>query len=395
VTRILFVDDEPLILAGLRNVLRKQRSRWEMHFTTSGQEALDALAEHPTDIIISDMRMPGMDGAALLSSVREQFPLTARILLTGQASKADLLRAVPVAQQIIGKPCTPELLCQTIERALNVQALLNNDAVKTLVGRIEHLRACPQSYLRLTELMHRDDASIAEFAAIVAQDPALSARTLSVVNSSYWGLSQATTSIPSAVRSLGLEIVRALALSNQVLGPGYTHTTRSLTLSKLRDNALLRAQLAQRFVNDRSLDDPTYTAALLFDIGHVVLSMSLGENYDSLLLGAEADQRPVHELEQQELGFTHAEVGGYLLALWGIPLQIVELVAAHNAPALLGLTENATVRAIHVADRLVSALRAGVDDPLMQLEPSIRAHPDVKAHLAEWLILATEAIERP
>ena len=110
-----------------------------------GEAALEALSKSPTDVIISDMRMPGMDGAELLLRVREQFPLTARILLTGQASKADLLRAVTVAQQTISKPCPPALLCETIEHALSVQALLTNDAVKAMVGKVDRLPACPQA----------------------------------------------------------------------------------------------------------------------------------------------------------------------------------------------------------------------------------------------------------
>jgi HD-like signal output (HDOD) protein/CheY-like chemotaxis protein len=391
-TRILFVDDEPNVLAGLRNVLRRHRSRWEMHFTASGQEALDTLGALPMNVIISDMRMPGIDGAQLLSCVREQFPLTARILLTGQASRTDLLRAVPVAQQIISKPCSPELLCQTIERALATQELLQNDAVKAMVGKIEHLPSCPQSYQRLTAVMQRDDASVTEIAAIVSEDPVLSTRLLSVVNSSYTSLAAPLKSIPKAVQILGLEIVRALALTQQLFSQGHHTTPRSVTLGRLPDNALLRARLAQQFVNDRALDEATYTGALLLDIGHVVLAMCRGVTYDTLLVRAEAEPRPIHEIEQDELGFTHAEAGGYLLALWGIPLQVVELVTAHHAPALLGLTDSAIARAIHVADRLVISLRAGLADPLVDIAPSIRSHPDVASHLAQWQAMAVAAI---
>jgi HD-like signal output (HDOD) protein len=365
-----------------------------MEFATSGEAALEVLSQHPTDVIISDMRMPGMDGAELLLRVREQFPLTARILLTGQASKADLLRAVTVAQQTISKPCPPALLCETIEHALSVQALLTNDAVKSMVGKVDRLPACPQIYRRLTEVMQRDNASIAEIGAIVAEDPHLSARTLSVVNSSYYGLFQKMTSIPKAVGLLGLEIVRNLALGMEVFGKVDGAAARSLTLNKLPDNALLRAQLAQRIVADRLLDDVTYAGALLLDIGHVVLWNCLGEKYDILLAGAEAGQSPIYEVEQQELGFTHAEAGGYLLALWGVPTPIVELVAGHNVPALLRLAESRPARGIHIADRLVTSLRAGDPDPIASIEQSIRARPDVEAHLALWQAMAQDAMGR-
>lgn len=337
--------------------------------------------------------MPGMDGAMLLAHIRDRFPMTARVLLTGQASKVDLLRAIPVAQEILSKPCPPALLCQAIERVLSVQDLLTHDKLKTLVGGIHRLPSLPEVYRKLTAAMQRDDASMAELGAIVATDPALSARVLSVVNSSYWGLAKPTTSIATGAQILGLEAIRALALGKEL----FLHDTaapRSLALRRLPDHALHRALLARQFVNDRALADVSYTAALLIDIGHVVLAGCLGEAYDALLARAEVEGRPMHELEQQELGFTHADAGGYLLARWGLPSQVVELVAAHNAPALLTLAENQAARAIHVADKLVIALCARAVDPLADIEPAIRAHPDVESHLAVWLAIAEDSLPR-
>jgi HD-like signal output (HDOD) protein/CheY-like chemotaxis protein len=394
VKRILFVDDEPLILDGLRNALRRQGSRWEMLFTTSGQAAIDGFPEHPADVIVSDMRMPGMDGAMLLAQIRDRFPMTARVLLTGQASNVDLLRAIPVAQEILSKPCPPALLCQAIERVLSVQDLLTHDKLKTLVGGINRLPSLPEVYRKLTAAMQRDNTSMAELGGIVAEDPVLSARVLSVVNTSYWRISKPTTSISAAVQILGLEVVRALAMGKELFLHDTAAPPRSLALRNLPDNALHRALLARQFVDDRALADVSYSAALLIDIGHVVLADRLGEAYDALLVRAEAGGRPVHELEQQELGFTHADAGGYLLARWGLPAQVIELVAAHNAPALLALEENKAARAIHVADKLVTALCARAVDPLADIEPAIRAHPDVESHLAGWLAIAEDSLPR-
>jgi HD-like signal output (HDOD) protein/CheY-like chemotaxis protein len=395
VKRIVFVDDEPLILDGLRDALRKQRSRWEMSFATSGQAALDEFTEHPADVIVSDMRMPGMDGAMLLAQIRDRFPMTSRVLLTGQASRLDLLRAIPVAQEILSKPCPPALLCQAIERVLSVQDLLTHDKLKTLVGGIHRLPSLPIVYRKLTAAMQRDTTSMAELGGILAEDPALSARVLSVVNSSYWGSSKPTTSITSAVQILGLEVIRALVLGKELFLHDAVARARSLTLRNLPDSALHRAHLARQFVNDRELADLSYSAALLIDIGQVVLAGCLGEAYDALLARAETAGQPIHELEQQELGFTHADAGGYLLARWGLPPQVVELVAAHNAPALLALQENKAARAIHVADKLVTALRARAVNPLADIEPAIRAHPDVESQLAVWLAMAEAFVAQP
>ncbi len=71
---VLFVDDEQAILDGLRNSLRKERKRWDMSFALGGQQALEAMKQTPADVVITDMRMPGMDGAELLRQIQRDFP---------------------------------------------------------------------------------------------------------------------------------------------------------------------------------------------------------------------------------------------------------------------------------------------------------------------------------
>ena len=100
--RILFVDDEAKVLDGLRNLLRRQRHEWDMLFALSGAAALEELAKAPVDVIVSDMRMPGMDGAELLTRVRTLYPQTARIVLSGHAERGAILekhRDVPGARE--------------------------------------------------------------------------------------------------------------------------------------------------------------------------------------------------------------------------------------------------------------------------------------------------------
>ncbi len=79
-TRVLFVDDEPQVLEGLRRMLRAYRREWTMHFCEGAEQALAAMAEEPFDVVVSDMQMPGMDGAELLTRVRDQYPDAVRIV---------------------------------------------------------------------------------------------------------------------------------------------------------------------------------------------------------------------------------------------------------------------------------------------------------------------------
>ena len=92
--RVMFIDDELNILSGLRRMLRGQRGEWDMRFANSGAEGLAAMAERPVDVLVCDMRMPGMDGVAVLAAVRERYPSTARIILTGQTDRESVIASL-------------------------------------------------------------------------------------------------------------------------------------------------------------------------------------------------------------------------------------------------------------------------------------------------------------
>ncbi|MBL8950110.1 MAG: response regulator [Myxococcaceae bacterium] len=113
--RVLFVDDEPLILAALKSALRSMRGEWQMTFAEGPVCALEAMAEAPFDVVVTDMRMPGMDGAELLRRVAAQWPKVGRVLLTGYADAAALERARDVAQLMLDKPCTTNALREALE----------------------------------------------------------------------------------------------------------------------------------------------------------------------------------------------------------------------------------------------------------------------------------------
>jgi len=116
--RILFVDDEPAILAGLRNVFRRDRERWDMTFVNGGDAALAALATCRFDAVVSDMRMPGMCGVTLLEQVKQSSPATIRIMLSGSADQLEVEIATAAVHELLSKPCDSNTLRMTIERLL-------------------------------------------------------------------------------------------------------------------------------------------------------------------------------------------------------------------------------------------------------------------------------------
>src|SRR5579862_1975913 len=134
--RILFVDDERRVLEGLQRMLRPHRSQWHMRFANSGQEALAMLEEGSYDVIVSDMRMPGMDGAQLLETVRERYPGMIRIVLSGHSDVEAALRAVPVAHQFLAKPCDAEKLQAAIDPSSENDPIVADEATRRMIADI-------------------------------------------------------------------------------------------------------------------------------------------------------------------------------------------------------------------------------------------------------------------
>lgn len=126
--RILFVDDDRNILAALQRVLRPTRAEWEVACATSGEAALRMLELQPFDIVISDMRMPGMNGSELFSEVAKRYPSVVRIALSGQADEEITVGAIGGAHLSLPKPCDGETLKQAITRACALRGLLVNEA---------------------------------------------------------------------------------------------------------------------------------------------------------------------------------------------------------------------------------------------------------------------------
>jgi len=140
--RVLCVDDEPRILEGLALQLRRD---YQVYTATSGQAALQTLKEAPgMMVVVSDMRMPGMDGAALLKQVKQRYPEITRILLTGEPGRDAAVHAVNEGQifRFLTKPCPPDQLRSALDEAVVQHRLFTAEKVllqETLIGCIKAL----------------------------------------------------------------------------------------------------------------------------------------------------------------------------------------------------------------------------------------------------------------
>jgi putative nucleotidyltransferase with HDIG domain len=348
-TRILFVDDEVAILEGLRNVLRGERKRWNMTFAEGGAAAVDALEKETFDAIVTDMRMPGMDGLALLRHVRQSRPQMARIVLSGYAELGQAAEASVVAHQLITKPCETAVLRSALERALRVQGLLANEKLREVAGSLSTLPSAPRIYQALTAALEDPDSDVKKLAAIVEKDVGMSSRVLKFANSAYFGFAQRVSSIESAIVCLGTTAVRHLALTFEVFnawgpagGPAF---------DSLEKHSLLVARIARKTAKNRARADVAFAAGLLHDAGRLVLMSRTGDQFREAQEEAQRRRAPLHVVETEMLGATHAEVGAYLLGLWDLPHDVVEPVALHHTGPLRAEPSD-TAAVVALADAL-------------------------------------------
>jgi HD-like signal output (HDOD) protein/CheY-like chemotaxis protein len=354
--RTLFVDDDAMVLDAMRRVFRTLRAEVHAEFARSGAEALTRLDAAPFDVIVADMRMPGMDGAQLLGQVMQRHPEVVRIILSGQADLAMIMRSISATHQYLCKPCDAETLRQTLRRAYIVRDLLADDTLKRVVSRLGTLPSPPALYYDVLEECRSPRSSVLKIADMIGQDIAMTARILHLVNSAFFARSRRISSPLQAVQLLGLDTVKALLLSAHVFSQFVPHPGSAFDIDHLQGHSVRASALARSLALlehcEASVVDDTSVAALLHDIGQLILAASLPEQYDAIIRLADARAITLRAAEMETLGATHAAVGAYQLGLWNLPDAVVETVAFSHEPSRCTNQEFGALTLVHVADAL-------------------------------------------
>ncbi len=351
--RILFVDDEPMVLTGLKRSLRPMRTEWEMVFAGGGDEALTALDQQSFDIIVTDMRMPGMDGAQLLKEVQKRSPQTLRMVLSGQSDRETILRSVNPAHQFVSKPCDSEALKARLARIFALGDLLQNPGLRELVTKLDALPSLPGIYLQLNQELSRSEPSLQRIDELIAADMAMTAKILKLVNSAFFCLPCEISSASHAVKLLGLETLRTLVLTAHIFDQFQGPLLSPEDVQQIADHSLAVSRSARTIAvlehADQATQDRCFTAGLLHDAGKLILASTLGKRYREVLEYSERANVGLYAAERELLGCNHAQVAAYLYGLWGLPSTIVEAVAWHHQPAGSLSVEFSPLAAVHMA----------------------------------------------
>ena len=332
--RIVFVDDESRIIQGLRRMLHKMGRDWEMKFAQNGPEALRLLAGETFDVIVTDMRMPGMDGAGLLAEVQRGYPHMVRIILSGLSSDEMIIQATGLAHQFLMKPCEPALLIRTINRACALRDLLNNEILERIVSQTDSLPSLPDLYCRLMEEMRTSEGSIQRVGEIIETDLSMSAKVIQLVSSAFFGLPRRISRPSEAVMLLGLDTVKALALTLGLFSKFEESTLSFIPVKRIYEHSMKTGLLAREIAGaegaDTGMAADAFMTGLLHDVGKLLLGHNIPDIYQRVFERSSREEIPFFEAERAELGATHGEVGAYLLGLWGLPDAVVEGVAFHH-----------------------------------------------------------------
>lgn len=393
---VLFVDDDENVLRGLRRMLHPMREAWDMVFVDSAEKALAAMAERPFDVVVSDLRMPGVDGAELLTLISKTYPASVRIILSGYAEEEAILRTAGPAHRYLSKPCDFDVLLEAVSSAVALRRFLNDEGLRQLVSSLHSLPSPPDVFLALLEELRSKNASSASVAQILSRDVAMTAETLKLTNSAFFGLPTRITDLKDAVRLLGLETIKALTLMAGIYS-SYSGDPATSSMIRRLGNRSLGVGMAARTIAEREHLGPATVqeamcAGVLAHVGVLVLVANFPLRFRRAVNRVENGSLPIFEAERKIFGASHTELSAYLLGLWGFVDTVVEAVAHHHEPYRYK-GQNRLVAIVHCAQALAKtcgeamargetediddiALRSGLDVEFLMAADLIDRLPD-------------------
>ena len=393
--QVLFVDDDPMVIRGYKRSADEYSDDWDLFFATSGKAALEILAQEHVDVILTDMRMPQMDGNALLEKVSQEFPGVVRLVLSGNVEDASALHSAHLAHQLIAKPCDMNKLREIVERSCRLRDTLSNRNLVRLVTGIKKIPSLPSLYVRLMKELQSEEPTPKVVGDIIAQDVAMTAKILQLANSSFFGLPNEVTSPQRAVTILGINTIKALVLSIHVFAEYQNDKSPNFSIDALWHHSMIVGNLAKAIAAkaglERRAQGEAQVAGVLHDIGKL-LQLNVPDYYRLVKI---VNGKVQLDSEYRLLGTSHAELGAYLLALWGLPQSVVEAVAYHHYPGSLASTKIGIVSALHLANGLYHMESDGEKEGAMEVYLDVEYLKKVQLFqsLSDWRGLVKEMMK--
>ncbi len=354
--QILFVDDESSLLNGLKRLLRAKRNEWNMEFADSAAKALELMQDTDFDVLVTDLRMPKMNGAELLKEVADLYPSCMRIVLSGEVGTSLVYETMGVAHRFLSKPISGEDLCASIVSSVSMKEYLLNKDLQRMATSVKTLPSIPAIYEELVDALKSPEISMSRIGEIIKKDVAMTAKILNVVNSAFFGLKSTVSDPVVAVNYIGIEAVKSLVISIQAfqsVGDG--------EIGKCIESVWLHsehvAKICRKIADTEKMTDPLvetcYMTGLLHDIGQLVLALNYPKEFIQCREKCGNEPSGMIGLEQKVFGASHDSIGAYLLGLWNLDHSVIESVAYHHEPRRSATRQMGPLAILHVAEALV------------------------------------------
>ena len=353
--RILFVDDEPRILTGIENALIFANDDWVADFATSGEEAVALLDANTYDVLVTDMKMPGLTGADVLEHAKTVRPGMVRLILSGEVDPTLAERAMPLTHEFVPKPCDPDELFGLIERVSDTTRSLESATVRDVLGSLDRLPSEPTLHLEIQEAMDRGEGTDS-IGRIIERDLAIASSVVKTANSAFYGFRNPAENVRDAVVRLGLQTVGGIVLNAEVAS--WASPEKRSLVTSLNSHSAMMSHLVQKLVGKEVKQ--AALAGLLHDVGVLVLITQFEDEYDTLQQVIAAGQEPGEATEREIFGASHAEIGAYMLEMWKADPVVVQATRHHHDPDAVDGQARRLVDAITAAD---TAQDPGVEVP--------------------------------
>jgi putative nucleotidyltransferase with HDIG domain len=382
-SRILFVDDEPLMREFYGMVGAMLGSDYEIYTASSGNEGLAFLKRTPVDIVVSDLVMPEMNGQEFMAAVAQTHPESMRVVISAHEDQLTIAQCLMFGHRYFSKPFDLKNLAGVLRRVCHLKHQVGSEKLRKVISGLGALPTPPLVYVRLSKAVNSLFTSLDEVAKIVQEDPGLTLKLLQIANSAYFGSARKIVTPADAIQTVGLEILRALVLCIHAFKFYQDKNFKSISASELWSHSLRMATVARRLARYENLPttacEEAFVSGLLHDIGKLVLAANADAEYQEVMQRSRNEGTPVDQVEWEMFGATHAQIGAYLLGLWGLPEPIVNTVELHHSLDLHANTGFTPAAALHIAQFLERS-----PDRISQLDTRFLKQIGVDNRVSEW-----------
>jgi HD-like signal output (HDOD) protein/CheY-like chemotaxis protein len=384
--RILLADADSEALGEFQQALGET---WDVVLVPNGTAALLEMEMRPCEVVVADLDLGEIDGSDLLNHIQANYPKTIRFILAREGDRERMVKQVLGTHQFLGKPLESSTLRNSIEGAIALESWIPKTSIRELIGRIRTLPTIPSLYLEVQAVLRSPDATTDQVGALIAKDMAMTTKLLQVLNSACFGLSRKITSPTEAVGLLGFETVSSMVMAIKMLSEYDKVKPVYFSIDRLWRHSTEVARTAKQITmwqtEDAALAEMAFTSGLMHDIGKVVLAANFDEQYRGAQSLARKQDLPLPEVEKEIFGASHGEIGAYLLGLWGMPVDLLEVAALHHHPER-SLNKNfSALTAVHIANALERELAPDADGLVVsKLNEAYLAELGVLERVPEW-----------